>query len=90
MDLEAFKQINKELPFWKKLKWFYWSVEKSEREATERERSLHNGASKDVIEYHGKESKAQFERARWLYSELIDMYEHERQMRIMYQKMVKK
>lgn len=90
MDLETFKQIYKGLPFWKKLKWFYWSAEKSEREANKIEWELYNGASKDVIEYREKESKAQFERAKWLYSELIDMYEHERQMRIMYQKMAKK
>lgn len=89
MDFKSFKQIHKKFPFWKKLKWFYWSVESYQKAIRDREDAIRNGQDIDTIEHYIRERDEQFQRAEWLYWELLNMYKHEKQMRIMYQKMAK-
>lgn len=90
MDFESFKQIHRKLPFWKKLKWLVWSIESYQKAIRDREDGIRNGQDEENIQHFIRERDGQLQRAEWLYQDLLEMYERERQLRIMYQKMAKK
>lgn len=83
MKFEAYKSYIKQKTFKKKLNEIFMEVMMYD----------HFIYCKDKYpedcEYYSRKAEGQSKRLRWLFNECINMYEHERQMRIMYQKMVK-
>lgn len=83
MKFEDYKSYMKQKPFKKKLNEFYMGVTRYDDCIQSKDKYPGD------YEYYSREAKGQSKRVIWLFNELINMYEHERQMRIMYQKMVK-
>ena len=87
MPLEEFKRWLHKKSFVEKLDWFNNSVKQYMYCDN---KSWEHGIGVVNENYYRREAKGQLERAKWLYSELIEMYNHERQMRIYYQKLAKR
>lgn len=87
MCLADFKEWQRKLPFWKRLKWYAWSVEMAERLTRDRLDGLRRGQSKESIEWYEREKNHQLDRAKWLYENLWQEYESLEREKIKWQKL---